>query len=106
MIEQVLAEIAAAERRAEEIIEQANVAAREISLSTAAECDALRFEADEEIKSAVKLIMAEAQEIADKEAAEAAKEAELNAQALIRAAEKNVRSAGEWIAENIIKGKF
>lgn len=50
--------------------------------------------------------MAEAEKEAELEAAEAQKKAEAAAQELVRNAQKNVRGAGEWIAENIIKGKI
>ena len=75
MIEQVLAEIRAAEEKAALIIEEANAKAKEIAQNSAAEC-------------------------------EAQKKAEAAAQELVRNAQKNVRGAGEWIAENIIKGKI
>ena len=91
MIEQVLAEIRAAEEKAALIIEEANAKAKEIAQNSAAECDALRAEINAEIKLAVKEILAEAEKEAELEAAEA---------------QKNVRGAGEWIAENIIKGKI
>ena len=75
-------------------------------MSTVSECDALRAAANEEIKNIVKQILTEAEKKAEAEAAAIAKESEARAQTLVREADRNVRSAGEWSADMIIKGKY
>ena len=104
MIEEVLAQIGEAERKAAAAVDAANETAREISLALAAECEAIRAEYDKETKRMVKEILAEAEKTAEKEAAEKMREAEAAAAALERSAEKNIRAAAEWIADVIIKG--
>ena len=105
MIEEVLNEINAAEERAAQILAEARQSARDIALSIVSESAAVRAEFSEETKRLVKQITDTAQADAVKAAAASAKEAELAAQALVRNAEKNVRSVGEWLAEQLIKGK-
>lgn len=105
MIEEVLNEINAAEERAAQILAEARQSARDIALSIVSESEAVRAEFSEETKRLVKQITDTAQADAAKAAAASAKEAELAAQALVRNAEKNVRSVGEWLAEQLIKGK-
>lgn len=104
MIEEVLNEINAAEERAAQILAEARQSARDIALSIVSESEAVRAEFSEETKRLVKQITDTAQADAVKAAAASAKEAEL-AQALVKNAEKNVRSVGEWLAEQLIKGK-
>lgn len=106
MIEEVLAEIAAAEEKAAQILADARQSAREISLSVATQSDAIRAEFSEETKKTVREIASDAQAKASAEAATAAHNAELAAAALVKNAERNVRSVGEWLADMIIKGKI
>ncbi len=105
MIEEVLNEINAAEEKAAQILADARQSARDIALSVVSESEAVRAEFAEETKRLTKRIIEEAQALATREAAASAKEAELAAQALVRGAEKNVRSVGEWLADKLIKGK-
>ncbi len=106
MIEDVLAEITAAEARAAQIVADAQSAAREISRASAAQADSIRTDYALQTKQMVKEILAAAESDAKKRASEAEKSAAAEAQALVRAAEKNVRAAGEWLAEQLVKGKF
>ncbi|MDE6398082.1 MAG: hypothetical protein K2L51_02060 [Clostridiales bacterium] len=106
MIEEVLAEITAAEEKAAQILVDAQSRAREISLAGAVEAEAVRAEFAIETKRAVKEILDRAECEADKQAQAAQKEAEVAARELIRAAEKNVRSTGEWLFERLTRGKI
>lgn len=106
MIEEVLAEIAAAEEQAAQIIADAQNKAREIDRSATAESEALTATLSEETKRAVREILAAAEHAAEAEAAADAQKAQAAAQNLLRAAEKNVRGAGEWLAEQLTKGRI
>lgn len=106
MIEEVLAEIAAAEEKAAQIVADAQNEARTVSLSAATEADALRADYAIATKQAVQRILAEATEQAEREAQAAQKEAESEAQNAVRAAERNVRGAGEWLFDKLTRGKI
>ena len=105
MIEEVLNEIAEAEAKAAEIIAAARETAKQISLSTAVESEKIKAEFVAETKRAVAEIKAAAEATAQAEADKISKKATDDAQQLVRSAERNVRAAGEWLAEKIKPNK-
>ena len=106
MIEEVLAQIAAAEEKAAQKVEDAKVTAREISRVSLEEAEKLRgdFAADTKKKTAA--ILAEANATADKREAEAARAAESSYREILASADKNMRSTAEWLADMLVKGKY
>ena len=105
-VSDALKKIEEAEERAREIRENAKEKAREINKSAAEECEAVSKEYADLTKREIGAIMAEANSKADKYEADTKKAVEQSLRDSIKSAEKNVRSAGDWIFEQLIKGKY
>lgn len=89
MIDKVLNEIIEAEERAELIKKEASERAKDISVRTLAELDALKAESEQKIKDEVKKIYAAADAEAESVLKQKLKAAEKEADELIKIAERN-----------------
>lgn len=103
MLNEIITEIIDAENKAETIISEANKAAKDIGLQSQAKLENLRAQYAQSLKQDTKQIMAAASAEAEKLAAERGKAAEIKANHIAKAAEKNLQKTIEWLAEHITK---
>lgn len=103
MIKEVIDEIAISEQKAEQMIKDANVNARQMAIEAESEAENLKKTFNEKLKTDIKNILSQATLDAQMQAEELNLRAQKQADTIIKSAEKNIIKAVEYLADILVK---